>query len=128
MLRIGIGSGAAIAQNRVFTDLFSIAANADLYHWEKLRDGVEIYYLYQTLDGPSAALIKYAVGAQVPLHTHQGYEHIFVLNGSQSDDVGDYQAGTLAINAPGSQHRVKSPQGCIVLAIWERPVAFLSHE
>ena len=34
-------------------------------------------------------------------------------------------AGTLIINPPGTQHSVVSEAGCIVLAIYEKPVEFL---
>jgi anti-sigma factor ChrR (cupin superfamily) len=45
-----------------------------------------------------------------------------VLWGAQEDDQGRYPVGTLTINPPGSQHRVASPEGCIVLIGWEKPV------
>ena len=35
-------------------------------------------------------------------------------------------AGTLIINPPGTQHSVVSEAGCIVLAIYEKPVKFLA--
>jgi len=114
-------------RNRVDLDLFAIANNENSYNWQVLRDGVDICYLYQTDDGPSAALLRYAPCAKVPNHLHQGFEHIFVLHGSQADQNGEYAPGTLVINAPGTSHSVFSPNGCIVLAIWERPVAFEQH-
>ena len=61
-------------------------------------------------------------GARVPLHRHPGYEHVFVLEGSQSDANGRYPAGSLLISPPGSSHAIVSEEGCIVLVVWERPV------
>ena len=61
----------------------------------------------------------------VPLHEHIGYEHILVLSGSQRDQNGTATAGTLTINAPGTRHSVVSEAGCIVLAIYEKPVQIL---
>jgi anti-sigma factor ChrR (cupin superfamily) len=97
--------------------------------WEPFREGVEIHRLYDRGEnGPSAALLRYRPGARVPMHAHTGYEHIFIISGSQVDRCGSHTAGTLIVNPPGSQHDVHSPEGCTVLAIWERPVIFLGNE
>jgi anti-sigma factor ChrR (cupin superfamily) len=53
------------------------------------------------------------------------FEHILVLSGSQTDHNGEHQTGTLVINPPGTNHSVISEAGCIVLAIWEKPVALV---
>ncbi len=53
---------------------------------------------------------------------HASYEHIFILKGSQLDRSGEHTAGTVIINPPGSSHAVTSPNGCIVLIIWDEPV------
>ena len=68
----------------------SLAAEDD---WAPFRSGVSIRWLYQTHPGgPAAALLRYEPGAAVPLHEHLGYEHIVVLQGSQSDERGHYPA------------------------------------
>lgn len=97
----------------------------DPEQWSFFRDGIEVHWLYRGEgDGPSAALLKYQPGAQAPLHSHPGYEHIYVLQGAQSDEYGEHGAGSLTINPPGSAHSVSSPEGCIVYAVWEKPVHF----
>ena len=93
--------------------------------WEKFRAGIEIHVLYETAGGPSAALLRYAPGAALQRHVHVGYEHIIVLRGSQVDDAGEHVAGTLLVYVAGTSHAVSSPQGCVVLIIWERPVSFV---
>jgi anti-sigma factor ChrR (cupin superfamily) len=94
--------------------------------WTPLYDGVEICRLYgDGRAGASAALVRYAPNACVPMHEHDGYEHIFVLTGSQRDESGVYSAGTMVVNPPGSRHSVRAPEGCLVLALWERPVIVL---
>lgn len=106
-------------------DLFRISENADAIPWRPFRDGVEIYRLYgDGVSGPTAALIRYRAKATVPMHIHVGYEHILVLSGSQRDQNGTAVAGTLTINPPGTRHSVVSEAGCIVLAIYEKPVNF----
>lgn len=87
------------------------------------RDGVEICTL---IDGaPGVALLRYAPGAGVPRHLHTGLETILVLDGVQSDERGDYPAGSLILNPEGTSHSVWSDPGCTVLIQWERPVTFL---
>ena len=107
------------------TDLFKISENAGAIPWQPFRDGVEIYRLYgDGVSGPTAALLRYKAAGIVPLHEHTGYEHILVLSGSQRDQNGTANAGTLTINSPGTRHSVVSEAGCIVLAIYEKPVRF----
>ncbi|MGH1479459.1 MAG: cupin domain-containing protein [Geminicoccales bacterium] len=60
-----------------------------------------------------------------PIHEHSGFEHILMLDGRQEDEHGTYGPGAFVINSPGSRHSVKSPEGCVALLIWERPVRFI---
>jgi anti-sigma factor ChrR (cupin superfamily) len=107
-------------------DLLVLAQHPEKIAWEPFHPGVLIHRLYgDGVTGPSAALIWFRLGGVVPLHRHRGYEHILVLAGSQRDEGGLAQTGTLLIHTPGSQHRIVSEEGCIVLAIYERPVEFL---
>ena len=93
--------------------------------WEPFRKGIQVHWFYRTDEnGPSAALLKYDPGATVPEHEHVGYEHILVLQGSQIDENGVHSVGELTVNPPGTRHSVASPHGCIVYAVWERPVRF----
>jgi len=94
--------------------------------WEPFRDGVEIARIYRTGDdGPSAAFLRYRPGSRLERHLHTGYEHIFILSGSQIDDAGTHRAGTLLVNPPGTTHAIRSDEGCLVLAIWNSPVVFV---
>ena len=107
-------------------NLSQIVENQDGIAWKSYKEGVEIYRLYgDGLSGPTTALIRYRAGAKVPLHEHVGYEHILVLAGSQRDHSGVFKAGSFVINSPGTRHAVVSDDGCIVLAIYEKPVRFL---
>lgn len=91
--------------------------------FEPFREGVEVHYL--RTDDPVWALLRYCPGARVPRHRHTGLETIFVLEGVQSDDEGDYAAGTMILNPAGTEHSVWSDAGCVVLIQWERPVLIL---
>jgi quercetin dioxygenase-like cupin family protein len=117
----------AVAYSSItLTDLFNIEARQHEIPWEPFRDGVEIHRLYgDGITGPTAALIRFRDGGKVPLHEHEGYEHILVLTGTQRDNNATAEAGTLIVSPPGTQHSIVSDGGCIVLAIYEKPVKFL---
>lgn len=107
-------------------NLFELGKNGDSLQWQPFRTGVEIYPLHGVdVESSSAALLRYAPGAKVPAHLHSGYEHILVLSGSQKDEHGENGPGTLMVSPPDSRHSIVSPNGCIVLAIWELPVKFI---
>jgi quercetin dioxygenase-like cupin family protein len=108
------------------TNLWNIATWQHQLPWKPFRPGVEIHRLYgDGAEGPAAALLRFKESAKVPLHSHTGYEHILVLAGSQRDQNGPLHAGTLALHPPGTAHSVVSEPGCIVLAIYEKPVHFV---
>jgi len=117
---------AATTGSVILRDLFALATSQTEHTWQPLRDGVEICELYREADGPIAALLRYAAGAQVPAHLHTGAEFIFVLAGAHADDRGRYPAGTVLASPPGSTHAMVSDTGGIVLAIWVKPIQFTS--
>jgi len=95
--------------------------------WQPFQPGVEIHRLYgDGVRGPSAALIRFSPGGRIPLHSHTGYEHILVLAGSQIDEHGPVFTGGLRVHPPGSAHSVVSESGCVLLAIYEKPVSFFA--
>jgi anti-sigma factor ChrR (cupin superfamily) len=111
----------------ILKQLLNITEMVDQLTWQPFREGVEIHRLYgDGASGAAAALLRYQPGAMVPGHNHGGFEHILVLSGSQTDSNGEHVAGTLVINPPGTGHRVVSDGGCIVLAIWEKPISLWS--
>lgn len=102
-------------------------APADIaaFDFQELRPGVEIHVLHDSPDGARVAILRYSPGAAVPSHRHEGHEYIYVLEGEQSDERGSYGAGSFMINQPGTEHRVVSASGCVVLIFWQRPVVFV---
>lgn len=107
-------------------EIFNITAHADAIAWEPFLPHVDIHRLYgDGVAGPSAALIRFRGAAKIPLHEHTGFEHILILAGSQRDNMTDATAGTFIVNPPGTSHSIVGEAGCIVLAIYERPVKFL---
>ena len=117
----------SIAKPQIFADLFASARDESL-PWQPFRQGIEICRLYEEPGGASAAFLRYAPGARLQRHQHRGHEHILVLSGSQIDDNGEHQVGAMIIHPPGTSHTVTTTQGCVVLALWEKPVLFLPDE
>lgn len=107
-------------------DLFQISSWQHKIRWQPFCEGVEIHRLYASGDAATASLLRFHPGGRVQLHEHAGFEHIFVLSGSQVDENSKSEAGSLIINPPGTSHSILSENGCIVLAIYEKPVKFLS--
>ena len=96
--------------------------------FERFRDGVEAHWLLRAgADEPSLAVLRYEPGASIPRHRHMGLETIVVLDGTQSDEHGDYPAGSLMLNPVGTEHSVWTATGCVVLIQWNRPVLILEE-
>ena len=68
------------------------------------RDGGEL--------ARATSVVRYAAGARFDLHTHDLGEEILVLEGTLSDDSGNYGPGTYIKNPPGSAHAPFSESGC----------------
>jgi anti-sigma factor ChrR (cupin superfamily) len=110
-------------------NLYDVADRLHEFVWKPFGDGVEVHRLYgDGVTGPTAALIHFIKDAQVPRHFHEGYEHILILAGTQTDQNGSIAAGTLRIHPPGTSHSVVGQAGCVVLAIYEKAVTFFPAE
>ena len=63
----------------------------------------------------ATSLVRYAPGSSFERHSHGGGEEILVLEGTFSDERGDYGAGTYLRNPVGSNHAPFSERGCTIL-------------
>ncbi|WP_287438340.1 cupin domain-containing protein [Reinekea sp.] len=107
-------------------DLLDLEKTLKQRKWQELRPRVHVSYFYrENDDGMSAALLHYEADARVAAHEHIGYEHIFILHGSQQDANGIYKKGSLLIHSKDTIHDVYSKDGCLALAIWQNPVQFI---
>lgn len=63
---------------------------------------------------PVTTIVRYQADSSFPAHNHIKGEEIFVLEGTFSDNHGDYEAGSYLRNPPGSKHSPFSKQGCTI--------------
>jgi anti-sigma factor ChrR (cupin superfamily) len=65
--------------------------------------------------GHATSIVRYDAGAKFSEHNHPLGEEILVLDGTFSDQTGDYHAGTYFRNPEGFIHAPFSRQGCVLL-------------
>lgn len=65
-------------------------------------------------DGEHVRLEQWSPGTRQQLPTQAGGEEFYVLEGSLSDELGDYPAGTWVRDPPGSRHLRHSTRGALV--------------
>jgi anti-sigma factor ChrR (cupin superfamily) len=87
--------------------------------------GVWTKTLYREPSGRHTTLTRMAPGARLPRHRHVGIEQSYVLEGTLVDEDGACAAGNFVWRRAGSVHTAWSPEGCIVLGIFEAPNEFL---
>ena len=100
-------------------DDFSIKAVVDtnkLFWVESPASGVERKQLDRIGNevARASSLVRYGQNSSFVPHTHHGGEEILVLEGTFSDENGDYPAGTYLRNPPNSAHSPHSKDGCII--------------
>jgi len=64
--------------------------------------------------GRATTIVRYSPGVSFPPHVHTGGEEYFVLQGTFSDEHGDFAVGTYVRNPPGSRHAPFSKEGCTI--------------
>ena len=94
--------------------------------WKPTRfEGIEIKVLYQNKDkGEMTCMLKWAPGATLPFHRHPELEQSYVIEGSFYDHDGICRAGEYVLRTPGSKHKTKSDEGCVILAVYRKPNLF----
>jgi len=94
--------------------------------WEPMKyPGCWTKVLYKDPSGRMTTLTKMAPGARLPAHRHVGIEQSFILEGTLVDADGACREGHFVWRRAGSVHEAWSPDGCVVLGIFEAPNEFL---
>ena len=85
--------------------------------WETSRaDGVLRKRLERidTIPEPVTTVVRYQADSAFPAHQHAKGEEIFVLEGTFSDNNGNYEAGSYLRNPAGTSHSPFSKEGCTI--------------
>lgn len=64
--------------------------------------------------GRATSIVRYEPGAHFHPHQHPMGEEFFVLEGTFSDEHGDYPAGSYVLNPPDSSHAPYTRDGCVL--------------
>ena len=116
-------------------DLRSRHVKPDEMPWQQLQfPGCEIKPLYfDPKTGQATLLFKMAPGAVLPDHEHALLEQSYVLEGTLADKDGpdaglEIKAGEFVWRPAGSRHSAWSPNGCVLIAIFEAPNKFFAED
>lgn len=87
--------------------------------WKRLREGIRIKNLAKDPErGVQIDIIKLNPGLVDPPHWHNGFEWVYILEGSMEDDKGLYKKGDFLLNRKDQKHHVRTEEGCTVLIVW----------
>jgi anti-sigma factor ChrR (cupin superfamily) len=93
----------------VHTDELEWQASPSATVWRKrleLRGDVE--------KGRVTSVVRYDPESAFPPHDHPEGEEFLVLEGTFSDEQGDFPVGTYVLNPPGFRHAPRSQPGCVL--------------
>ena len=103
--------------------------------WQKTRfPGCEVKpLLFDRETGLVTALMRFAPGAVLPDHEHVKIEQTFVLEGKLVDKEGaaaglEVTAGEFVWREPGSRHVAWTPEGGLMLAMFQIPNKFYERD
>jgi len=70
----------------------------------------------------ATSIVRYAPQSRFSPHVHTGGEEFLFLEGTFSDEMGDFPKGSYVRNPVGSRHEPSSAEGCIILVkLWQMP-------
>ncbi len=97
--------------------------------WEPtMVDGVETKtLLFEKSSGLLTVIMKMAPGAALPDHAHMQIEQTFVLEGTLVCGEGECRKGDFVWRPAGSRHKAWSPDGGLMLAIFQVPNKFFMN-
>ena len=63
-------------------------------------------------------------GSQTPVHKHQGTETTLVLDGSMTDELGEYGKSDFIFRTNNDTHQPKTEDGCLCFSVLDSPLTF----
>ena len=105
--------------------LTNLIGSIDKLKWKSIYKGFREFNI-PLKDSDTIKLIKMDPGISAPLHSHNGKEYILVIDGSFSDEYGEYKKGDMQINDQNIKHHPTAcnKNGCVCISITENDVIF----
>jgi anti-sigma factor ChrR (cupin superfamily) len=126
---------AAIPDTSQSADTHSHLVRPDSMEWQKTCfPGCETKtLLFDRSTGLMTALVRLAPGAVLPDHEHVDIEQTYMLEGTLVDKEGpakglECKAGEFIWREQGSRHAAWSPEGALILAIFQVPNKFFQTD
>ena len=92
--------------------------HTDTMEWQASPSGTvwrkRLHLVGSAEAGQVTSLVRYEPNASFPVHDHPEGEEILVLEGTFSDEHGDWPAGTYLLNPEGFRHAPFSKGGCLL--------------
>lgn len=94
--------------------------------WERLRKGISVKNLAKNAElGIQFDIIRLEPGLNDVAHIHDGFEWVYILDGSFEDHNGVHKKGDFVENFKDQEHHVKTVEGCEILIVWTGSVTHL---
>jgi len=94
--------------------------------WRFLGPKLKKCLLWEDKDGTKLWMLKAEAGADIPSHSHRGYELTLVLKGSFHDQANQFERGHVQEADDDTEHEISIDEGseCVCLALTQAPLAF----
>ncbi|MEM9487535.1 MAG: cupin domain-containing protein [Myxococcota bacterium] len=95
-----------------------VVIDSNLHEWRASPSGTvwrkRLHRVGAAESGQVTSLVRYEPNASFPAHDHPEGEEILVLEGTFSDEHGDWPAGSYLLNPEGFRHAPFSREGCLI--------------
>jgi anti-sigma factor ChrR (cupin superfamily) len=95
-----------------------VVADTNMMDWAPSPSGTvwrkRVFRVGPPESGQVTSIVRYEPNSSFPAHDHPEGEEIFVLEGTFSDEHGDWPAGTYLLNPEGFRHAPFSRTGCVL--------------
>lgn len=121
--KISAITAPSIIMNNKTIELPRVFNQVPLKSWNKLGD-ISRSRLDLNEEPLRSSLLNIAPQGEVPMHSHKGFELTLILDGSFSDDMGEYQAGDFIWLDGQHTHSPATSNGCLCYTVSDDALQF----
>lgn len=93
--------------------------------WQSIAGKIERAEVNVADGDNQVEILRFAPNAKIPQHTHKGNEYTVILEGSYTDELGEFGVGDFIHMNQNHHHRpVASKHGCVCIAVTDAPMHF----